>query len=752
MLALISKAQFKAQFKRQWSTMCVGDLLMIDRYNSRSKQLQPLEAGGALFLVTVRGPNERLWPDERLWLVGILESPFFDGERWQSADHSAMPVSDITHLRGELRFTTGKGLNTKAGALGMSLQTPRQLTSQDVALLRGAVGDTTARNTEETIAEDPRPLPVAADALLQQILADPDDLDVRRVYADLLAEHGDPQGEQIQLACALEQRGPGDPERAELEQQIEAQRCRHGLAWSRALRPIGPFNRSGNVPFAFRRGFPEVLIGEAAEIVPHLEEAARAAPIRALVLGVSATGLKALAASPVLAQIRSLALRCESATPTEAVVRALASPHLRRLDRLAITCRLDRELAGAIAGSEALRGCRDLELSNSGFDEFGPEGQVIEPAGLGPEGLGLLCRSLSGLERLSLHRARVGAGGGAALGALPLRCLSISSDSLGLLGARALARSEGLGGLEELALESCALDAKALAALVSAPSFGGLRRLDLQGPGNGLGRGFEALERALDLPRLEALGLGQGSIRAAGARRLAASSKLKQLVELDLSGCGLKGEGVEALAAAKLPRLRRLSLVSNSIDAGGMEALARGPLLGSVRDLDLAGNKCQNAGGKALATCPHLAGLERLRLHYNWIGVGGLKELLAVTPSLVELICGENNYANAPGQLVARSTTLTRLRRLSAYQLKGPTVTELVRSAAGQRLEQLTLDGGPEITDEGAQALASLSNLGALHLGFAHISDTGRAILRRRFGPFLSAWPPDEWNKLPGPP
>lgn len=766
MLALISKAQFE----RGGSAAKVGDRLGIERYDSKSKQLRPLEEGGALFLVTVR-------PGEQLWLVGVLEAPTFDGKRWSAAP-SVVPVADITRLRGELRFTTGMGISDKVGALGMSLQTPRQLTAEDVAQLRRAVGGESAapdkmatpkkktrakKKTESTpapatasaVAPAQRPLPAEAGALLGQILADPDDLDARRVYADLLMEHGDPQGEQIQLACALEQMAPDDPRWGETLQTLESREHRHGLAWSRGLRQIGGFNLSregGSGPFSFARGFPERLCGKATAIVPSLDQAARVAPLRSLDLEVDPGGLEALAAASALAQIRALVLRCTRETPTGSVIALLASPHLRRLEHLEIQGRLSAELAAALARCPALAGCRELSLVDNAAGVIGPDGLVAEPTGLGPEGLRTLCEAagLVRLEALTLGRARVGHQGLAALGALEkLRRLSISDEELGVRATRALAGGPGRNAIEELALERCGLDAKALPALVEAPSFASLRRLQLRG--NRLGRGIGPLLEALELPRLESLGLGEGQIREAGARLLAASGKLQGLVTLDVSGCGLKDAGCEALAGGSFPRLRTLRLLSNGIAAGGLEALARGPLLSTVRDLDLAGNKFQNAGGQALAASPHLAHLERLRFHYNWLGVGGLKAILARTPALLELRCGENNYANAPGQVVA-SGSLPRLRHLSAYQQNGPTVTALARSEAGRRLETLGLDGAPVITDEGAAALAELPNLGSLQLSFPSISAEGMAALRRRFGPFLSVWPSvEKWNALPGP-
>lgn len=111
----------------------VGDLLETDRYNSTYATLDTLEDGGAIFLVTVRPP------DEKLWLVGIIEDPTRDDEAWVGAAN-AQPIVDVTAAIKKLQFESRTGLKAKKGALGMSLQTPRALTEDDVALLRGFTG------------------------------------------------------------------------------------------------------------------------------------------------------------------------------------------------------------------------------------------------------------------------------------------------------------------------------------------------------------------------------------------------------------------------------------------------------------------------------------------------------------------------------------------------------------------------------------------------------------------------------------
>jgi hypothetical protein len=132
-LAIVSKAVFERDAKSDGKMAGVGDLVPFDRYVSKNKGITPVAEGGALFLVTVRPP------DEALWLVAVLESPTFDGEMWSSPKNS-VPITDISAIKEQIRFVTGTGISAKKGALGMSLQTPRVLADADVALLRGAAG------------------------------------------------------------------------------------------------------------------------------------------------------------------------------------------------------------------------------------------------------------------------------------------------------------------------------------------------------------------------------------------------------------------------------------------------------------------------------------------------------------------------------------------------------------------------------------------------------------------------------------
>lgn len=129
-MAIVSKAIFEKAARGKG----VGSLWPTQAYHSANKQLEKLGTGGRLFLVTVRPTAKK---GEVLWLVGVLESPSFDGEAW-TAGRNRRPIADVTAVKDQLRFESGKGLSAGKGSLAMSLQTPRVLTAADAELLLAA--------------------------------------------------------------------------------------------------------------------------------------------------------------------------------------------------------------------------------------------------------------------------------------------------------------------------------------------------------------------------------------------------------------------------------------------------------------------------------------------------------------------------------------------------------------------------------------------------------------------------------------
>lgn len=124
-LAIVSKTVFKKEAKE----LGVGDVWETAAYTSTHAALAPLAKGGRLFLVTVR-------PDVELWLVAVLEQPKASKGAWRAAANVA-PIRDVTALIPKILFASGKGI-VRDAKLGMSLQSPRELSPATADLLAGA--------------------------------------------------------------------------------------------------------------------------------------------------------------------------------------------------------------------------------------------------------------------------------------------------------------------------------------------------------------------------------------------------------------------------------------------------------------------------------------------------------------------------------------------------------------------------------------------------------------------------------------
>ncbi len=133
-LAIVSKAIFESDAFVGGRLVSPGEVWPVDRYNSSAKGLRPLAEGGCIILVTVRPP------DEQLWVVGVIDSPVFDGSAWIGRTANRRPVMDISALRGRIQFASGRGLPEERGTLGMSLQSPRTLTPSSAAEILAVLG------------------------------------------------------------------------------------------------------------------------------------------------------------------------------------------------------------------------------------------------------------------------------------------------------------------------------------------------------------------------------------------------------------------------------------------------------------------------------------------------------------------------------------------------------------------------------------------------------------------------------------
>nr|HEX4316180.1 TIGR02996 domain-containing protein [Kofleriaceae bacterium] len=457
LMAIVSKAVFE---KAAGKAPKLGTKLGMDRYVSANKALEPLGDRGRLFLVTVRPPNEALW------LVGILEGPKFDGAQWTSKP-SATPITDISGLRKKLKFESGAGITAAAGALGMSLQTPRKLTAADVALLDAAGGNGAASASDD--AGDARPGGGRAanivestggksDALLAAVLDNPDDDDARRVYADALAQRNDPRGELVTLELALA--GPLSIRRRDLMHARRAELLKqHGQTWF-------PYK----VKFRTNRGFIWSVEGTLAQLGAATEVFANEPVIEVIARDANPA---TLGKAPWLARIRRLVVR--GGIGDDGFGTLIAAKNVAALRELNV---MNNDLSGEALGElgDRLPACTSLVLTANQLGDVSGLAEWAHVANLEKLYLShcelddiapLLARPMPNLAKLCLSGNDLGDGVATAIAKaaakLPaLKRLELVETGVKLAGVKTLMSSK-LGPQLHLDVRKTGIDADAVA-------------------------------------------------------------------------------------------------------------------------------------------------------------------------------------------------------------------------------------------------------------------------------------------------
>jgi len=372
--------------------------------------------------------------------------------------------------------------------------------------------------------------------LLREVLAHPDQVEPRLVFADWLQQHGEVErGELICIDCALEDAEPWSEQQAALEARRTELLRRHGRTWTAPLAGLVEEVR-------WRRGFVEkVTLSVHQPALPRIFELE---PVR--------------------------------------VVRWLRSWEWSRFADLGRSAHLDRlagiELEGFLPDQRALAellgpgsrvpGLRSLRLTDH---------RCRDMAAL------LAAQPWSRLEELDLSFNQLHDDELAALVLAPrlasLRHLHLSDNGAGDRVAEALGRAAHLSAFADLRLDNlrsrryfpeAGLSARGAAALAVAPRLGQLRRLDLSGHRLGPEGAAElAAASCLGSLRILALAKGEPGVRDAGLRALAASPHLRGLHALFLQANGITDHGAAALLdEGVFPALRRLVLTGNDLSEG----------------------------------------------------------------------------------------------------------------------------------------------------------------------------------------
>ncbi len=297
----------------------------------------------------------------------------------------------------------------------------------------------------------------------------------------------------------------------------------------------------------------------------------------------------------------------------------------------------------------------------------------------------------------------------------------------------ALCASPHLGRIAELDLHSAALGAQRTVLLAASPHLGGIREMNL---GNNSVRpsGLAALGEA-DLGSLTGIDLNLNELTDASCKALARSPLMGRLKRLNLgknaiTEAGLRHfEGVSNLALIDLD----LSQVLGSGDRFA-RALAGGDCWGGLRELHLGHTALTDAGLAALARAPHLANLRHLNLEGNRITDEGAIAL-AESPYLTNLAVldlGRMDVGLKGARALAGSAVLGGLRHL-ALSVKKETAAEgaaelLARPELGQ-LTTLSLTEtrlGPHHVS-GLGEATHLNRLAHLSLQGSYFGDEGVA-------------------------
>jgi uncharacterized protein (TIGR02996 family) len=441
---------------------------------------------------------------------------------------------------------------------------------------------------------------------LRRICAEPTNLQLRQVYADTLAEAGDPRGAFIACQVALSRLDPLEPQYARTLATAQRLEVQHRAAWleplvarvGRPLRSLQP---------VFTNGFLHRVALEPEELLPTWEWLTHEQPVDGVELLVGEHLPSPARQLP--AGLRVLKVSPEGWFAPNSVGNVLAAgvASVRELD-----------LSGCDVGTTGARLLANLktDLAET-FDDFREPapfatGQlqrlVLHGCGVGDAGVQLLVGAahLEGLVALDLGQCKLT--DAATLVALREARVLASLTELSLAGNNKLAgHFGGLAGwsvlprLRSLALPQSLTESE-LRALFPQPSPA-LRLLDLRS-NKGLLKTPRAVLQVADA--LTSLDVGTTSLGDAGWRTLLEASPLRRVLHLSANGCSLSDDAVEALVGSSLDRLLSLDLSSNKLTDRALTLLAAWPGLASVTSLRVSNNrKLTAAGYQALIDAEH---------------------------------------------------------------------------------------------------------------------------------------------------
>lgn len=400
------------------------------------------------------------------------------------------------------------------------------------------------------------------EGLVQAILEQPDDDEVRLIFADYLEDHDEAAYARfVRTQIALAQVPTYDP--LYLRTQFLDRDCvtGHGME---AYRPNLPSLVAWSYP-SFERGFPArmEMRDDSAEAFTNFvglaPELFRRAPIQTMEFRsryqALSPSLTALTDSPQLARLRTLRFKL-GRLPPEEITRLTESPHATNLTGL------EFEFAGiqssavmALLRSPLMAQLTSLKLHSNNLAWRAVE-EAIHAAQVPVR-----------LRHLHLGETTRVAVGSTEVFDAPLMDsvteLCVVNHELGERGYAALSDSRLAGHLSSLELPQTFPGVPGVLALAASPALAGLKRLNLAS--NRLGPvAVRHLSNSPHLAGLHSLILSHNPIKDTGLAHLLEAPFFPGIVQLELRDCGITEAGLRRLLEIpRPPRLVRLDVTSH---------------------------------------------------------------------------------------------------------------------------------------------------------------------------------------------
>ncbi len=229
------------------------------------------------------------------------------------------------------------------------------------------------------------PDPAKLRALLDDVLANPDDDHARRVYADLLSAHGVSRGDFIAVQCELAARGNKpereDPRSKPLWDRFRELHSKHSAQWTKPMKALGKQTK-----WEFHRGFVRALSPASADGSPTpqaLADILANEPVIDLELGEEPRLLAKLLDVPGIERVRRLGVLGWSPDTGGSFVGKVvgAAPRLTGVRELRLGLMLGDSGVRAVIASSALRAVTHLALGGPGASAKVAEELAASPLG-----------------------------------------------------------------------------------------------------------------------------------------------------------------------------------------------------------------------------------------------------------------------------------------------------------------------------------------------------------------------------------